>query len=300
MKTSKSILIFDMNSAGTLSESLVKRLRAEQGQICHRHFPDGESYVRLDSGVKNREVLFIADLHNPDCKILPLLFAANTAKDLGAARVGLVAPYLPYMRQDKAFQKGEAISSHSFARLLSDSFGWLVTIDPHLHRVENLADLYTLNSIALSAMQPIVSWIENHVINPLIIGPDIESHQWASSLAQGLKAPFIVAHKTRSGDRSIEIDMPDITSFKDHVPIVIDDIISTGTTLIKTIKALKPFNLNPPICIAVHALMQVGIEEELRRAGASQVITTNTIVHSSNQITIDSLISDGVSAFLDA
>jgi hypothetical protein len=84
--------------------------------------------------VKDRDIVLVCTLNDPDSKTLALLFAARNAKELGARSVGLVAPYLGYMRQDRRFREGEAITSAHFAALVSSSFDWLVTVDPHLHR----------------------------------------------------------------------------------------------------------------------------------------------------------------------
>src|SRR3546814_1718571 len=83
-----------------------------------------------------RRVLFraLSSLDHPYAKVLPLLFAADTARDLGARRIVLVAPYLAYMRQDIRFHAGEAVTSRTFAAILSRHLDWLVTVDPHLHR----------------------------------------------------------------------------------------------------------------------------------------------------------------------
>ncbi|WP_164119514.1 ribose-phosphate pyrophosphokinase-like domain-containing protein, partial [Stenotrophomonas maltophilia] len=83
-------------------------------------------------------------LAQPNEKILPLIFAAATARELGAARVGLVAPYLAYMRQDRRFNPGEAVTSRQMAHLVSGAFDWMVTVDPHLHRYSDLSEIYSI------------------------------------------------------------------------------------------------------------------------------------------------------------
>src|SRR5690606_29301909 len=116
--------------------------RCEHAPLHAHTFPDGETLVRVDAPVAGRPVAIVARLDHPDAKTLALLFAADAVRELGAAGVGLVAPYLPYMRQDHRFHPGEAITSRSYARLLSRSFDFLVTVDPHLHRWHSLAEIY--------------------------------------------------------------------------------------------------------------------------------------------------------------
>lgn len=295
-----SPLIFDMRKTGNLAETLVQAVNGEMGEMCRRHFPDGESYIRLESTVKDRDVIFTVDLSQPDAKMVPLLFAANTACSLGAKTLGLVAPYLPYMRQDKAFKTGEAVSARYFAQLLSSAFDWMVTVDPHLHRVQTLKSLYLLDPITVSSMPAIVDWVKNHTSDPLIIGPDSESLQWVSSVAKTLVAPYVVARKKRNGDHSVQIDMPNLGKFQDYTPIILDDIISTGTTLIKTVEALGPFGLAPPVCLTVHALMQEEVESKLLKVGVTQIISTNSVPHKTNKIDISDLISQAAAQYLKA
>jgi ribose-phosphate pyrophosphokinase len=93
--------------AERLAERLRKRLDAEPASLAIHRFPDSERCVRITGDVAGRAVVLVAALDRPDEKLLPLLFAAATARDLGATTVGLVAPYLPYLRQDRRFHPGE-------------------------------------------------------------------------------------------------------------------------------------------------------------------------------------------------
>jgi ribose-phosphate pyrophosphokinase len=95
-----------------------------------RRFSDEETYMRPRTDVTGRPVAVVCTLDRADGKFLPLAFTAAMARDLGATRVGLVAPYLAYMRQDRRFEEGEAVTSSYFARLISTSVHWLVTVDP--------------------------------------------------------------------------------------------------------------------------------------------------------------------------
>lgn len=138
-------LIFALHGQDKLSADLAVLLGGETGHLTIRRFPDGESYVRLDTPVTGHPVILVCDMRDPDAKILQICFAAAAAKELGATCVGLVAPYLPYMRQDLRFQPGEAITSASFARLIGGFADWLVTVDPHLHRYASLGEIYAIS-----------------------------------------------------------------------------------------------------------------------------------------------------------
>lgn len=283
-------VLFSLYDAHSIPQKLIEKKICEQGKILFHTFPDGETSVIINTHIKDRVVIFFAALDRPNNKILSLFFAAETAQALGAAQVGLITPYLPYMREDKQFHSGEGITAQYFAKMLSHHFSWLITIDPHLHRFSSLDKIYTIPTSVLHAAEPIAHWIKKHVENPLIIGPDDESEQWVANIAQKANAPYIILKKIRQGDRSIEVSLPSMTSYTHCTPILVDDIISTGQTMIEPIKHLKETTLKAPICIAVHAVFADNAYQDLLNAGASKVITCNTIDHISNDIDLSHLI----------
>src|SRR5687768_7418667 len=102
-------IIFALPGNELLADSIGKSLQIPTGDLVIRHFPDGESYVRVLTEVKDKDVILVCTLHHPNDKILPLYFLSKNLRDLGAKKIILVAPYLAYMRQDKKFQPGEGI-----------------------------------------------------------------------------------------------------------------------------------------------------------------------------------------------
>ena len=257
---------------------------AERGTFTLRRFPDGETYVRVETPIRDRDVVLVCTLDRPDDKLLPLLFLGATARDLGATRVGLVAPYLAYMRQDRRFNEGEGVTSTYFAALLSRSFDWLVTVDPHLHRRSSLGEIYTIPTEVVHAAPAVAEWIRASVRRPVLIGPDSESAQWVAAVAGMAGAPSIVLEKVRRGDRDVAVAVPDVERWRDHTPVLVDDIISTARTMIETVRHLARAGLAAPVCVGVHAVFADGAYDELRASGAATVVTCNTIPHVSNGI----------------
>jgi ribose-phosphate pyrophosphokinase len=137
-------IVFALPGGDVFAERLSLAIHGEIAGLHVHHFPDGETLVRLDADVSGRCVVFAGSLDRPDEKTLPLLFAADAARDLGASQVVLVAPYLGYMRQDKRFQPGEAITSRTYASLISSAVDALITVDPHLHRYHSLDEIYRI------------------------------------------------------------------------------------------------------------------------------------------------------------
>lgn len=289
-----STLMFALPGNESMADTLAARLGAERGAMSVRRFPDGESYVRLASDVSGRDVSFVATLDRPDDKILALTFALETARELGASRVGLVVPYLGYMRQDKRFQAGEAITSRIFARLLSGAVNWLVTVDPHLHRFHDMSELYAVRTHVVHAAPAIAGWISEHVERPIIVGPDEESEQWVADIASRAGAQYVTLRKVRHGDRDVEVSAPAMEVFQNATPILVDDIISTGRTMIAIVKHLNAHGARPPVCIGIHAIFADDAYETLKKSGAGTIATCNTVPHVSNLIDISALLTESV------
>jgi ribose-phosphate pyrophosphokinase len=255
-----------------------------------RQFPDGEIYVRID-GELARDVAIVGNLRGDN--FMRVAFLAGTARDLGATRVGLIAPYLAYMRQDSVFNPGEGVTARYFARMVSGTVDWLVTVDPHLHRLDSLAGVYSIPTTIARAAPEIARWIAAEVHRPVLIGPDAESVQWVSAVAERCGAPFVILEKTRRGDRDVSITAPD-GAWNGHTPVVIDDIVSTGRTMIEATRQLRAAGSAPPMCVAIHAVFADALHELLLDAGARGIVTCDTIPHATNRICVADPLADAV------
>lgn len=293
------MLILCMDGHQQLAESLSKALAAEVLPLESRHFPDGEWYFNLPANVEGEDVVVLCHLHQPNDKALGLLFMAAHLKEMGAERVGLVAPYLAYMRQDIRFQPGECLTSKYFAKLISEHFDYLVTIDPHLHRYHHLNEIYSIPTRTLHATRIIGEYLsqlsEQNPEHPLlVVGPDEESEQWAKTVATAAGCEHLVLTKTRSGDRDVAIDIPDVERYRNHLPVMVDDIISTGRTMLRTAEQLQHQGLKHPLCIGVHAVFAEGAEAEMRAGPIADIRTCNCIPHNTNQIDISYLMTPAI------
>lgn len=287
-------LLIAMPGNDGLVAGLAAALAAEIGCLTVRPFPDEETYLRFDTGVAFRSVALLCTLAHPDAQVLRLLLAAAAARDLGAAEIGLIAPYLAYMRQDRRFMPGEAVTSQAFAALLSNQFDWIVTVEPHLHRHGSLREVFHIPAYVAHAGSVIADWLGHETRRPLLVGPDSESEQWVAAVARAADAPHVILQKTRRGDRDVEVALPDMTPWQGFTPIVIDDIVSSGQTMIETIRKLRQAAMLPPVCIAVHGIFAGFAYEEMIAAGASRIICSNTVPHPSNAIDVTQVLAEQV------
>lgn len=280
-----SVSVLPLPGNESFAERLATSLEADMIAVESRRFPDGELYLRLGSEVRGREVLAVCTLAHPDPQFLGLVFAARTARELGARKVTLVAPYLAYMRQDARFHPGEAVTSNHFAALLSAEFDTILTIDPHLHRHKTMGEIYTAPAVALHAAPLLSDWIAANVSRPLVIGPDEESLQWVSDVARRAGAPAVVLRKERLGDRDVRVALPDLAGLTERTPVLVDDIVSSGRTMIAAAQGLEAAGLAKPVCVAVHALFAEDAYRALS-AGAARIVSTDSVPHPSNAISV--------------
>ncbi|MCR9194176.1 MAG: ribose-phosphate diphosphokinase [Hyphomonas sp.] len=273
-----SSMIFSMPNAHDLASKIAARLGIPHGRADLHTFPDAESLFRILDAVEDQHIHLVARLDGPDDKIMQLLLLADGLRQYGVASVKLVAPYLPYMRQDIAFNPGEVISAKVFANLISQHFDGLLTVDPHLHRFASLSALFEAPSKALSATTEMARWIAENTNSPIIVGPDSESEQWVRKIAEALDAPYTTLQKVRHGDRDVEVSVDHLDLGTAHSIVLVDDIISSGTTLLKAIAFIQRHHsgLDLNIC-AVHCLATLETLDQLRAAGARNLAASNSI-----------------------
>lgn len=255
----------------------------------HR-FPDRELKITLPERVPRR-VAVLRSLHDPNEKLVELLLVAGGARDLGARHVTLVAPYLAYMRQDRAFAPGEAVSQHHVCTLLDALFDRVITVDPHLHRVTSLADVLTAaDAVTLSAAPAIGAFLARRARGALLVGPDDEAAQWVRAAATAAGLEWTVARKVRRGDRQVTIALPPVP-LRGRRVVLVDDVISTGRTLAQAARALRRAGAARVDVAATHALFVNGAADALQRAGVREVWTTDSVPHPTSTIRLASLLA---------
>ncbi len=275
-----------------LAEDLAPVMGAELRTLDWHHFPDGESLMTLPGDLNGADVALLATLRDPDRLALPLRFAAATAREMGARRVGLISPYLGYMRQDRRFEAGQAVSAPLFAQFLGESFDWLVTVDPHLHRISRLEEVFPMPAIRAVSAPRLADWIGTNIPDAVLLGPDSESQQWVAEVARLAGRPYEVLRKVRTGDRQVEVSVPDSAALRDGTPVILDDIASSGRTLVRTIERLVAAGTRAPVCLVIHAVFAGSAHDDILAAGAARIITTDTIPHPSNAIGIASVLAE--------
>ncbi|MDH5600734.1 MAG: ribose-phosphate diphosphokinase [Gammaproteobacteria bacterium] len=278
-------------------EEIAETLKISAHEIKVHHFPDKESRVTLPEKKYDHVILFLS-LDYPNNKLVELFLTCKSLRQQGTQRISLVAPYLCYMRQDKSFQPGEVISQQVIGQWLSDLLDDIITVDPHLHRIQSLdAVIPETNTIVVSATPLLAEFVKSLNKTVHLIGPDEESLQWVKSVAQISDSPYSVAKKERLSDTHVEIQLPEIDYNNQHV-ILIDDVISTGHTVSQTADKLYSEGAKQVDVITTHALFSKDAIALLNNAKIKNIWSSNSISHPSNLISLNDLLAQQIRSLL--
>ncbi len=286
-----AVLYFDDEQAPALRFARAAGLPA---QAIERHrFPDGELKLRLPPVLPANLIIYRSLVH-PNEKLVELLFAARTARQLGAQDLTLVCPYLAYMRQDIAFREGEVVSQSVVGHFLASLFDGVVTVDPHLHRVATLAEAVPVRRPTLLSGAPLLGdYIVRQRPGAFLLGPDSESAQWIASAARAHGLDHAACEKVRHGDREVEIRLPavDLTG---RAVVLLDDVASSGRTLARAAQAALQAGAASVDVAVTHALFADDALRIIAEAGVDDVWSTDCIAHPSNVVAMDHLLAVGV------
>ena len=269
---------------------LARRLGVPMHEIAVHAFPDGE--MRVSIGPAAPTTIVYASLDRPNDKLIALVLAAEALRRTGCRRIILLAPYLCYMRQDAAFHAGEAISQKAIGRLLSGIVDRVITVDAHLHRTPDIAAVFAgIAADNLSSMPAVADALRSGGLDPatVVIGPDAESRPWVSDLAGRLGLTHSVAQKIRHGDRSVEVGFSDQRQIAGRPALIIDDIVSSGHTLMACAKALASAGATSVDAIVTHALFPSDLCSDFSRAGIRSIRSSYSVPHPTNAIILDDL-----------
>jgi ribose-phosphate pyrophosphokinase len=279
------------------AQRLANRLNVPLAEVGLHHFPDSESFICLPPSLPEH-VIVCRSLNQPNDKLIELLLCAKTARELGAKRLTLVAPYLCYMRQDFANQQGVAVSQRIIGKMLANLFDDVLTVDPHLHRISSLDQAIPIkNAISLTAADEIGRFLKQKLNYALLLGPDTESEQWVATIADKIGFDYCIAHKERQGDKRIEMALPDNNFFNKTI-VIIDDMASTGRTLGKAANLLQAAGAGDIYAVVTHPLFCDDAETHILQAGVKTIWSTDSIDHPTSCIKLDTLLANAIKAIV--
>jgi ribose-phosphate pyrophosphokinase len=287
-------LLLHFDDEAALAEALAHELGWDCVAVRCHEFPDGEWKLTLPAMLPPR-VAVLRGLHQPNAKLAALMILAPAARELGAQDLALVSPYLAYMRQDMAFQPGEAVSQRHIGRALASWFDTVLTIDPHLHRVATMDEVVPgRRGLAVSAAALIGAHVAAQVPGALLLGPDEEAGQWAHVAAQAGGLQAAVCHKLRHGDRDVQVALPAGVALQGRAVVLVDDVASTGRTLVEAARAVLAAGAASVDVAVTHALFVGDALAQVHAAGVRHVWSTDSVPHGSNVISVAPLLAQAL------
>lgn len=285
------------SSSDALAAKVSRALGTKSARMEIKKFPDGEKYLRVLEEVKGEDVIVIQSINrSPDEFLFEYLLLVDTLKDLGAKKVVSFVPYFAYARQDERFNPGEALSFKTVSKLIEYvGTDQIYTIDMHQHRVLKSSDVFKIPSCNLSAMPLLADYVEKTggLQKPLVIGPDAEAEQWAKIAAERLHTDYDVFEKKRLGSESVQIH-PRKANAKDRDVLIVDDIISTGGTIVEALKILFSQGARKIDVACTHPLLMGGALAKIYEAGAQNVIGTDTVPSPVSYVSVAPLIVEQI------
>jgi ribose-phosphate pyrophosphokinase len=260
---------------GTASEStaidLSKKLKAPMVKTISKRFPDDELYVRVLDDISNEHVAIIQTTY-PDKNIIELFLLQNAVEEAGAKEITVIIPYFGYARQDIKFKDGEPISAKAIANLIGLNADRVITVDPHK---EYILDFFSIPAESCSAVPELAIFLKEKNVD-LVLAPDKGALDRAKTASEIIGCDFDYMEKTRIDGATIEIKPKNLDAQNKNVAII-DDIISTGSTMTKSIKELKKYGANKVFIACTHGLFAGDAIKKLVLAGADEIIATDTI-----------------------
>ncbi len=282
--------------SGPASKELAESVSAQTGfsnvPVVSKVFPDGESYVRLDGNVQGEDVAIVQTTCPPeqDGRLLQLAFMADSAKRAGAKKVTAIVPYLAYARQDKMFLSGEGISVETIARILKASgIDEFLTIN--LHSEQSLKQ-FPFPASTVSAIPLIANYfLEKGYKGAFALSPDKGAMYIAQQAQVVLGGDAGHLSKTRDRYTGQTVQTAEGLNVKDQTVIILDDIISTGGTIVGAAKILKDLGASHIFAACVHPLLIGDAAKRILDAGVEEIIGTDSVPGLYSKVSLAPLIS---------
>lgn len=268
-----------------VAEDLSEELDVPLAETISKRFPDDEFYLRIMENISGEHVIIVQTTY-PDPNIVELFLLQNAAEEAGAKEVSIVIPYFGYARQDTKFQDGEPISAKAIAGLISLNADRVITVDPHK---EHILDFFSTSAFSCSAVPELAKYLKKKNID-MILAPDKGALERAKNAAKIIGCEFDYMEKTRIDGTTIEIK-PKTLNAKNKNVTIIDDIISTGGTMAKSIEELKKHGAKDVFVACTHGLFAGDAVKKLNSAGCTEIISTDTIQNKFSKVKIAPCIS---------
>jgi len=271
--------IVPSSTAYNLSRRLANILSCNVSSVTKKRFPDNEMYLRINEDLNNEDVIVIGNTRS-DSDIIEYLLLLDAVKEENPKSITAVIPFFGYARQHMRYNNGEPVSSKVFTQAINNYADKIISIELHDDQTLNYSNIPFID---LKIIKPVYNYFRNKKID-YVISPDDGGYERAKVIASKLTIPAYYIDKKRIDSKTVKMDLPDV-DFNNKNILLLDDIISTGGTIIKAAKLLKKNNANKIYACAIHGVFALNSNEIIEKY-VDELVVTDTIETKYSNITI--------------
>lgn len=281
-------------SSEDLARKLSKEIKANLVKSEIRVFADGESKITLSGNISKRKAVVVQSIYPPvDTNLVQTLSLISKAKEISSEVIAII-PYMGYARQDREFLPGEIVTMKVLGKLFrSAGASKIIAVD--IHSMMGLK-YFTSKTKNVSAIPELVKYFKKMSLkNPLVISPDQGGKKRAREFARELGSEYIALEKKRDRKTGkIQIKTKNLDEVVNRDLILVDDMISTGGSIVKATQFLKKQKCKKVYVACTHALLMDNAEKRIKKAGVTKIISTNTIPNKTSVVDISSIIAKAI------
>ncbi len=279
------MIIVPTSPSTGLAAKIGKRLGAEVSQVTVKRFPDGEMYVRIEAGLEGKDVCVVGNTRS-DENILEMMLLLDAAREASPRRLIAVVPYFGYSRQHRVYRPGEAISSKVLTRAIADNVDKIYAVDLHDEETLEFSPKPFEN---IRIIKSVAAHFSGHGID-YVVSPDDGGADRANAVAEILGVQSFHLDKVRLDDRTVRMEVPDI-EIKGKKVLLVDDIISTGGTIMRSGTIMRERGAAKVYMSAVHGIFTNNSDQKIGDI-ADEVAVTDTIESECSTITVADEVSE--------
>jgi ribose-phosphate pyrophosphokinase len=269
------LTVFSGNASKDLAKGITKYLKLEPGKVNVDKFSDGEISVKIEENIRGKDVFVVQSIYPPADNLMELLILIDAATRASAQRITAVIPYYGYARQDRKDRPRVPITAKLLADLLSVAGAdRVLTIDLHADQIQGFFDIPVDNLYAVNIL--VDYFLGLKLKNLVVVSPDVGGIKMARAYSKRLSASLAIVDKRRVNDRQAEV-MNILGEVKDRDIVIVDDIISTGGTIIEATRALKDRGARSIYCAVTHPVLSPPSIERIDKADIKEFVVTDTI-----------------------
>jgi ribose-phosphate pyrophosphokinase len=289
-----NLSVISGNSSENLAKKLSRRIKANLVKSEIRVFPDGESKITLSGELSKKKSIVVQSIYPPvDTNLIQVLSLISKARETSAEVIAVI-PYMGYARQDKEFLPGEIVTIKVLAKLFKGAgASKIITVD--IHSIIGLKH-FTIKSKNITAIPDLAKYFKKlNLKKPLVVSPDQGGKDRAKEFANKFESEYIALEKKRDRKNGkVKIKTKNTSKVADRDIILVDDMISTGGSIINATRFLKKQKCKRVYVACTHALLMNGAEKKIRKAGVTSIVSANTIPGRTSVVDVSNTIAKAI------